>query len=267
MARNSAQSWSRPAPSPQRLLWPLQDDASLRLDVGKRDRFVEQRLVLHDAAGLEPAARREDQFRLGVLDPGGQLLGGEAAEHHRMHCADPGAGQHRHHGFRHHRHIEDDAVALGDAEILHHGGERLHFVQHLGIGQFGDAAGQRQIVDQRHLVGASVRDMAVERVVAGVDHSAGEPAAIQAHAGIEHLLRGLDPVDFAGRLTPEPCGIDQRTGMDFVIPAAVLDVHGAAPAYLAIAALPNAPDALRHDVAIRILRHVCERSILCIRMQ
>ena len=71
------------------LLWPLQDDAGLGLDAGKGDRFVEQRLVLHDAAGLEPAARREDQFRLGVLDPCCQLLGGEAAEHHRMHCADP----------------------------------------------------------------------------------------------------------------------------------------------------------------------------------
>ena len=101
------------------------------LDAGKLDRLVEQRLVLHDAAGLEPAARREDQFRLGVLDPGREFLGREAAEHHRMHRADPRAGQHRDHRFRHHRHIEDDAVALGDAEIGHHGGERLHLMQHL----------------------------------------------------------------------------------------------------------------------------------------
>ena len=82
------------------------------LTLDKPDRLVEQRLVLHDAAGLEPAARREDQFRFGVFDPGRQLLGGKAAEHHRMHRADPRAGQHRDHGFRHHRHIEDDAVAL-----------------------------------------------------------------------------------------------------------------------------------------------------------
>ena len=112
-----------------------------RLDAGEFDRLVEQRLVLHDAAGLEPAARREDQFWLGVLDPGGEFFGGKAAEHHRMHRADPRAGQHRDHGFRHHRHIEDDAVALGDAEILHHGGQRLHLVQHLGIGEFGDGVG------------------------------------------------------------------------------------------------------------------------------
>ena len=91
---------------------PLQDDAGLRLDAGETDRLVEQRLVLHDAAGLEPATRREDQLRLGVLDPGRKLLRREAAEHHAVHRPDPRASQHRDHGFRYHRHIEDDAVPL-----------------------------------------------------------------------------------------------------------------------------------------------------------
>ena len=101
----------------------------------------------------------------------------------------------------------------------HDGGERLHLVQHLGIGEFGDAAGQRRIVDQRQLIGASARDMAVERVVAGVDHGAGEPAAVKAHRGIEDLFRRLDPVDLARRLAPKAFGIGQRAGMDLVIPA------------------------------------------------
>ena len=95
-----------------------------------------------------------------------------------MHRTDARACQHGDDRIRHHRHIENHAVAFGDAEILHHCGERLHFTQHLGIGQFGDLAGQRRIVDQRHLLGASSRDMAVERVVAGVDHGAGKPATI-----------------------------------------------------------------------------------------
>ena len=222
------------------LLRPLQDDAGRGLHAGQLDRLVEQRLVLHDAAGLEPAACREDQFWLGVLDPGGEFFRGKAAEHHGMHRADPRAGQHRHHGFRHHRHIEDDAVAFGHAEILHDGGERLHLVQHLGIGEFGDSACsgricQRRIVDQRHLVGAAVGDMAVERVVAGVDHGAGEPAAVEPHGGIEHLLRRLDPVDLARRLGPKTLGIPERAGMDLVIAAGVLDVHGVAPARLVLA--------------------------------
>ena len=101
----------------------------------KLDRFVEQRLVLHDPAGLDAAACREDELRLRVVDAGREFLGRKAAEHHRMHRADARAGEHRDHGLRHHRHIEDDAIALGDAKILHDGGERLHLIQQLGIGE------------------------------------------------------------------------------------------------------------------------------------
>ena len=190
------------------LLRPLQDDAGVGLDAGKFDRLIEQRLVVHEAAGLEPAARREDQFWFGVLDAGGEFFRRKTAEHHRMHRADPRAGQHRDHRLRHHRHIEDDAVALADAEILHHRGERLHLGQQFGIGEFGDGARssricQRRIVDQRHLIGAATRDMTIQRVVAGVDHGAREPAAIEAHRRIEDFSRRLDPVDLPRRLAPK----------------------------------------------------------------
>ena len=179
--------------------------------------------------GSSPQLADRISFGLRVLDPRRQFLGGKAAEHHAVHRADPRAGQHRHHGFRHHRHIEDDAVALGDAEILHDGGERLHLMQHLRIGEFGDAARQRRIVDQRQLIGAAAGDMAVERVVAGVDHRTREPAAVEAERGIEDLLRRLDPVDLGRRLAPKPFGVGERAGMDLVITAVVLNVHGVTP--------------------------------------
>ena len=146
-----------------------------------------------------------------------------------MHRADPRAGQHRKHRFRHQRHIEDDAVALGDAEIGHHGGERLHFLEHLGIGEFRDGVGERRIVDQRDLVGAPARDVAVKRVVAGVDHGAGEPAAIRAHRGIEYFFGRLDPVDLTRRLGPKALGVAERAGMDLVVAAFLVDVHGVSP--------------------------------------
>src|SRR6185437_10020540 len=94
-------------------------------------------------------------------------------------------------------------------------------------GEFGDRIGQRGIVDQRELVGASARDMAVERVIAGVDHRAGKPAAVSAHRGIEDLLRRLNPVDLAGRLRPKTLGIPERSGMDLMIAAG--SRHGASP--------------------------------------
>ncbi|MEY9610321.1 hypothetical protein ABIF21_003195 [Bradyrhizobium elkanii] len=211
------------------LLRPLQDDAGLGLAAGEADRLVEQRLVLHDAPGLDAAARREDQLRLGVVDAGRKLLGREAAEHHAVHRADPRAGEHRDDGLRHHRHIEDDAIALGDAEILHHRGQRLHLRQQFGIGEFGGRVGERRIVDQRDLAGAAAGDMAIQRVVAGVDHGAGEPAPIGAHRGIEDLLGRLDPVDLARRFRPKALGVPKRAGIHLMIPALALYIHSVSP--------------------------------------
>ena len=71
---------------------------------------------------------------LAVLDAGGKLRRGEAAEHDRVDRADAGAGQHGDHRLRHHRHVEDDAVALGDAQVLQHAAERRHLVAQLGVG-------------------------------------------------------------------------------------------------------------------------------------
>jgi hypothetical protein len=63
-------------------------------------------------SGKPPSASR-----LGVVDPGGELLRGKAAEHHRMHRPDARAGEHRDNRFQHHRHVEDDAIPLADPEI------------------------------------------------------------------------------------------------------------------------------------------------------
>ncbi len=49
--------------------------------------------------------------------------------------ADARAGEHRDQRLRHHRHIEDDAVAAHDPEIGEHAGERLHLVEELRIGE------------------------------------------------------------------------------------------------------------------------------------
>ena len=48
----------------------------------------------------------------------------EPAEHHRVHRAEPGAGQHRDDRLRDHRHVDHDPVALADAEPAQRPGER-----------------------------------------------------------------------------------------------------------------------------------------------
>src|SRR3546814_17627197 len=56
--------------------------------------------------------------RLAVLEAPGEGIRREAAEHHRVDRADARAGQHGIGGFRNHRHVDGDAVALLDAARL-----------------------------------------------------------------------------------------------------------------------------------------------------
>ena len=191
-----------PAISSHVELLALQDQAVLRRVFRQRDRLVEQRLVGDDAAGLEAAGRRDHQLRPGVVDAGGEFLRGEAAEDDRMHRADARAGEHGDRRFRHHRHIDDDAVALLDAVVLQHRGERHHLVAQLAIGEALHLALDGAVVDQRDLVGAAALDMAVEAVEGHVGDRAGEPAAIDAGLGVEHLVPAAEPVDLFGRLPP-----------------------------------------------------------------
>ena len=108
---------------------------------GKLDCVVEQRLVLHEATRLQAAARRKDQFRLGIVDPGCKLSGCETAEHHGMHRADPRAGQHRRHSLQHHRYAKGRTKRSPlVTPKLHHRGERVHLPKQLGIGEGGNHA-------------------------------------------------------------------------------------------------------------------------------
>ena len=96
----------------------LIEDAGRRLVPGERDREIEQRLVFDDPARLDAAARGQNDLRLGVVDAGRELLGGEAAEHHRMHGADARAGEHGDDRLGNHRHVDQHPVARRDPEIV-----------------------------------------------------------------------------------------------------------------------------------------------------
>ena len=210
------------------LLRALQDETSVGLVAGERDRLVEQRLVFDDAADLEAAARRQDQLRLGIVDAGRELVRREAAEHHRVHRADARASEHGNHRFRHHRHVEDDAIALLDAEIAQDRGEHLRLHLQAVIADGALLTRERGVVDDRRLLAAPAQDVAVDGVPAGVADAAGEPAAVDAGIGVEHLLGRLDPVDVPRRLTPKALRVALPAGVDVVI-AARAGIHGAAP--------------------------------------
>ena len=75
--------------------------------------------------------------------------------------ADAGAGQHGDRQLGDHRHVDADAVALGDAEGLEDVGEPLHLVEQVGVGDRAGVAGLALPV-VRDLVAAAGGDVAVE---------------------------------------------------------------------------------------------------------
>ena len=230
----------------RRGLRTLQDEAVRDLVRGKLDRLVEQRLVLDDPPRLDAARGGQHQLRETVVDAGRQLVGGKAAEHDGVHRAQPRAGQHRHHRLGDHRHVDDHPVALADARRGDGAGELRHLVAQLAVGEALLCAGDRRIVDQCGLVGAPAFDVAVERVVAGVEFGAGEPTVKRRVGCVEHLVPTLRPVDRRGLLGPESLGIAERTRMHCAV--RVTDGHDGVPSPCWEAGLASTMDRRNPDV-------------------
>ena len=162
----------------------------LRPVPGHGQSLVEQRLVRDDAAALDAARRRQHHPGGGVVDPQGQLGRCESAEDDRVDRADPGAGQHPHHGLGHHRHVEDDPVAGADAEPGQSPGEPCDLRQQPLVRVRGHGAGDRAVVDQGQAFAPAGGHVAVQRVVAGVEDAVGEPPVERRPRPVQHLLGG-----------------------------------------------------------------------------
>ena len=106
-----------------------------------------------------------------------------------------------------------------------------HLIAQRAIGEALLAVGDGRIVDQRRLLGAAALDVAIERVVAGVELGAGEPAIERRVRRVEHLVPAPGPIDRLGLLGPEPLGIAQRALVKRAI--FVTDGHDGVPSLAA----------------------------------
>ena len=116
-------------------LWPLQDDGGRWLVLGEFQRPIEHRLVFDHTRSLDPARCRDDHRRCCIINPDREFVRGETAKDHRMHGPEPGSGQHRDDGLRHHRHVDDHAITLGHPEACEHTGESRHLLEQLRVRQ------------------------------------------------------------------------------------------------------------------------------------
>ena len=172
--RRRARERFRPVQIPPRCercrhLRPLQHDAASDPVARELERLIEQRLVRDHPLPFDTARRRDHHHRTGIVDALGELVRREAPEHDRVHGPDARAGEHRHHRLRHHRHVDDHAIAAADALGREGSGEARNTLAELPIGEPHDRPRDRAVVDERRLLAAPLLDVAVERVVAGVD--------------------------------------------------------------------------------------------------
>nr|RZI36196.1 hypothetical protein BJQ95_01400 [Cryobacterium sp. SO1] len=179
--------------------------------------LVHEREVRHRLTRFQAAGRGHDHRGSRIVDPHGELAGREAAEDHRVHGPDPGAGEHGHDGFGDHRQVDHHPVAPAHAVGPQHPGEPGHPVEELAVADPGLGAGHRRVVDQRGVVAATREHVPVEGVVAGVEGAVGEPAVIGGGALRQRRGRRTDPVDLAGGIQPEAFALVDAAPPDIAV--------------------------------------------------
>ena len=117
------------------------DDEHVLDGRGRQQRLVDGRLEGRRLAPPPAAVRGDDQLRLRVVDAIRERLGAEAAEDDRVRCSEARAGQHRDRQLRDHRHVDRDAIAGPDAQLLERVGRLADLAQEVGVGQRARVAG------------------------------------------------------------------------------------------------------------------------------
>ena len=97
--------------------------------------LIDIRLERNDLAAPVPAISGDDDLAVGILHAIDDCLGAESAEDHRMHGADPRAGEHGDRQLRQHTHVDRNDVTLLDAKILEHVGKLAHLALQIVVGK------------------------------------------------------------------------------------------------------------------------------------
>ncbi len=173
------------------------------------ERLVDDWLQRDLAAAAELAVGGDDRDGARVDDALLHALRGKAAEHHRVRGADARAGLHRHDRLDRHRHVDEDAIALLDAERLQRVGEAADVVVERLVGDLGDRA-VVGLEDDRDLVGLR-RQVPVEAVVRGVQLAVVEPLEERRVGFVERLRERLVPQHVLARM-PRPEALEVALG-------------------------------------------------------
>jgi hypothetical protein len=175
--------------------------------------LVDGRLQGRRSAAPVAAVGGDHHLGLAVLDPGGERLGREAAEHDRVRRADAGAGEHRHDRLGDHRHVDRDPVAGGHAQRGQRVGGLRYLVLELGVGDVALVADRLPHPVDRHPVTEAVLDVPVHAVVRRVQLAADEPLGERRLVPVQDAVPGLRPGQPLRRLGPVGLAVGRGLGV------------------------------------------------------
>lgn len=92
-----------------------------------------------------------------------------------MNSSDADRGQNGDDDLGYQRHIDDDAIALSHAELLHAAGQQGHFLVQLTVADLAHGVCGGTVVDNGRLLRQPGDDMTIYAVVTGVQFAANEP--------------------------------------------------------------------------------------------
>ncbi len=183
---------------------PIDDDVPDRLAPAERERLVDDGLQRQRLAAAQLLVGRDHDDGAGTGNAVAQRLRGEAAEDHRMRRADARAGLHRDHGLDRHRHVDDDAIALGHAERLQRIGHAASPGEQFAVAHARDLA-VVGLEDDGGLVAEALLDLAVEAVPGDIERAVLEPLEERCVRVVERLReRRLPAQELAREPAPEP---------------------------------------------------------------
>ncbi len=177
-----------------------------------RQGFIHSRLQGHRLVFAEATIGGNHRFGLPINQAIAQGIGGKATKHHRVGSTNAGAGQHRYGCLRHHGHVEGDQIALANPQRFEGIGSAANLSVELPVAEAAHIA-RLALPDQSCLLSPGAIEMAIQAVVGEVGGAAFEPTGEGGIAPIEHLLKGLEPMQvFLGLLSPESIGISVGLG-------------------------------------------------------
>ena len=176
-------------------------------------RLVHVGLQRHLAAPAQALVSGEYHAAVAIADAACQSIGAEACKHDRMDCADAGAGEHRHGGFRHHRQIDRHPLAAFHAARFKQVGKAADVFMQLAISDLAVRLARAIGLPQDRDVIAACGQMAVKAIGRKVQRAILEPADAEVRLmerGVLDLGVWLDPIKPLAVFGPERLRILNR---------------------------------------------------------